>query len=82
MLPSLHNIFYHVSMHVGETIVTPLEAVGETFMVDAEAVQDRGVKVVNMHRILCNVVAVVVGSPIGEAGVDAAPAIHSEKQRG
>ena len=41
-------------------------------VVDAQAVQDRGVQVVDVDGVLDDVVAVVVGLAVGDAGLDAA----------
>ena len=35
-------------MHVGEAVVATLEFVGETFVVDAEEVQHRGLEIVDV----------------------------------
>src|SRR5205823_3686168 len=60
---------YHVAMHVGEAEVAALEAVGQPRVLDAEAVQDGRVEVVDRHRVFGNVVAVVVGRPVADAGL-------------
>ncbi len=46
---------------VGQAEVAPLEAVGEPRVVDAEQVEDRGVEVVDVDRVLDDVPAEVVG---------------------
>ena len=38
-----------------------LELVGQPCVVDAQAVQDRGVQIVDVHRVARDVVAVIVG---------------------
>ena len=48
-------------MDVGEPEVAPLVAEGELGVVDAEQVQDRGLEVVDVDRVLGDVVAEVVG---------------------
>ena len=45
----------------GQPLVEALELEGEPFVVDAQAVQDRGVQVVDVDRVLDDVVAEVVG---------------------
>src|SRR5215467_14559433 len=47
-------------------------AVGQLLVVEAEQVQDRRVPVVDMHRLLDRLIAVVVGLAVGEAALDAA----------
>ncbi len=49
------------AVHVGQAEVAALEAVGQPLVVDAQAVQDRGVQVVDVDRLLGDVVAEVVG---------------------
>ena len=46
---------------VGEAEVPALELVGQPRVIDAQAVQDRGVQIVDVDRILRDVVAEVVG---------------------
>lgn len=69
-------------MHVGEPVVTPLEAEGQPLVVDAQLVERRGLKIVNMDRILDDVVAELVGTPVTHAPRMPAPAIQTEKHRG
>ncbi len=40
-------------MHVGEAEIATGVAVGEPFVVEAEEVENRGVQVVDMHRVFC-----------------------------
>ena len=40
-----------VAVHVGQAEIPPLEAVGQPLVVDAQAVQDRGVEIVDVHRV-------------------------------
>jgi len=60
------------AIHVGEPIIAALETVGQFRMVDAQAVQDRGVQVVNRDRVLDDVEAVVIGFAVHGARLDAA----------
>ena len=68
-------------MHVGEAEIAALETISQPFVIQAEAVQDRRVEVVDVNRILDDVVAVIVGRTVGDPRLDPAPAIQSEKQR-
>ena len=63
---------HHVAMHVRETEVPPLGAVGQLRVIDAEDVHDRRVQIVDVHRIADDVVAEVVGLTVRVAGLDAA----------
>src|SRR2546421_12894615 len=62
----------HFAVNIGETEVATLEPVGQLFMIDAEAMEDRGVKVMNVHGIHRHVVAKLVGFAVTEAGLHAA----------
>ena len=68
----LHDQRQSDGRHVGQAEVAALEAVGEPRVVDAQAVQDRGVEVVDVDGVSDDVVAVVVGLAVGDAGLDAA----------
>ena len=49
-----------------------LELVRQLLVVDAQAVQNRGLQIVDVHRIRDDVVAEVVGLAVRDAGLDAA----------
>ena len=53
----------HLPVHVRQAEVTPGVTVSELFMVDAQQVQNGGMQVVKMHRIVPGVVAVVIAPP-------------------
>ena len=59
-------------MHVGEAEVAARMPVGEALVVEAQQMEQRGVQVVHVHRVLLRVVAVVVGAAVGEAWLHAA----------
>ena len=56
----------------GKALVEALELEGKPSMVDAEAVEDGGVEIVDMDRILGDVVAEVVGFAVGDSALDTA----------
>src|SRR4051794_8913291 len=59
-------------MHVGQPIIAALRAERQAFVIDPQAVQDRGVEVVDVNRIAHDVVAVIVGFAVNVTGLDAA----------
>ncbi len=59
-------------MDVGESVVAALEAVGELRVLEAEQVQDRGLKIVDMDRVFGCVETEFVGRTVDESGLDAA----------
>src|SRR5690242_3964210 len=52
---------HHFTAHVGEAEVAALETERQLFVVDAEAMQERRVEIVNVDGVFHNVVAKVVG---------------------
>src|SRR5437868_5006736 len=61
-----------VLLHAGQAHVQALELVREPAVVDAEAVEDGGIHVVDMNRVFDDVVAEVVGLAVDDAPLDAA----------
>ena len=53
--------------------------VPETFVIDAQEVQDRGVEVVHMHAAAGDVVAKLVGGTVAETAFHTAPR-HPERE--
>src|SRR6185503_8499010 len=66
------DVFHRVAMDVGEADVSALEFEGQAFVVDAQAVEQRGVEVMDVDGVFGDVVAVVIGLTVGDAGFDAA----------
>ena len=54
-------------MDVGKAVVSSLITVGEFFMVDAEEVEDGGIEIVDVDRVLGDVVAPIVGLTVCDA---------------
>src|SRR6266481_9735599 len=59
-------------MDVREAEVAALEAVGELLVINAHAVQDGRVQIVDVDRIFDDIVTVVVGLAEAETGLDSA----------
>ena len=59
-------------MHVSEAEVAAIVAVGETFVVDAEQMQNRGVKVVHVDFVSHGHVTEFIRGPESEPGLGAA----------
>ena len=66
------DLLDHRAMHVGQAVVPALEPESQPGVVDAQAMQDRGVQVVDVDRIPDDVVAEIVGRAVGDPGPDAA----------
>ena len=71
-VPLSQNFFHDLSVDVGETEVSSLEAVGELFVVEAEEVEEGGVEVVDVDFAVdhseAEFVALAVDVPLLEAG--------------
>lgn len=61
-----------MAVDVGEAETASLVAVGETFVVDAEEMEDGGLEVVYVDRVLGDVVAVFVSAAVLAAALDSA----------
>ena len=78
MKPLGKNVFEHLAVDVCQAVVAALEFVGEPFVVDPEAVHDSCVQIVDVHRVLDDVVAEVVGFAVVIPGLMPPPAIQIE----
>src|SRR5262245_35342626 len=58
--------------NAGQPYVESAEAIAEPLVVDPEQVQNRGVQIVQVHRIFGDVVAEVVGAAVFDAAANAA----------
>ena len=71
--PSGQNSFHHARLlDAGQPLVEPLVLVGEPLVVEAQQVQDGGVEVADVHRVLDDVVAEIVGLAVDRPALDAA----------
>ena len=66
------NSFDGFAVNVRQAEVAALKPIRELLMVDAEAVENRRVQVVDVHRVLDDVVAVVIGLAVADARFDSA----------
>ena len=51
---SRQDALYHFAVHVGESIVSALEAVGESLLIEAEEPENRGLEIMDVDLILCH----------------------------
>ncbi len=61
-----------VAVHVGETEVASLMAIGQAFVVDSEEVETGGVKVVDVNFVFDDAKSKLIGGAVGETAFDAA----------
>src|SRR5207249_8529669 len=72
----------HLAGNVSKPEVTALELLGQPLVVDAEAIEDGSLQVVDVHGVLDDVVAVIVGLAMADAGLhSAARHPHAEAAR-
>src|ERR1700679_677711 len=70
------------SADVGQAEITALMPVGELRVIEAQAIENRGLKVVDVNFVLCDVEADVVGLSYGLASFDSsARKPHAESER-
>src|SRR5262245_223790 len=72
MLYSAENRTNHPAMHAGKPAVPATVAECQTFMIETQQVQNGRVQIVNVHGVLDNAVAELVGAAVGRAAPDAA----------
>src|SRR4051794_38793394 len=60
----------YLAVNVRQTVIAPLEAVGQLLVVQAEQVQNSRLQIVNVDGILNDVIAEVVGGAHGDAPLD------------
>src|SRR5437773_3105390 len=68
---SHQNLVDNVAAHVGEADVAALVFKSEPGVVDSEAMQNRRLQVVDVDRILRDVVGVIVGVAMDDSRLDA-----------
>src|SRR5688572_11286496 len=67
------NVLDDFAVHVGQPHVTAAEPERLTGMIDAQKTQHRGVQVMHFASPFDGAVAELVGLPVGETALDAAP---------
>lgn len=67
-----NEIVHDMSMHIGQTEITSIIAIGEPFVIESQLVKEGGVQVVHMHLVLHGVVSEFIGGAVTESGFEAA----------
>ena len=70
---ALAEYFRHDSrlFNTGQLLIESLEFERESRMVDPHAMQNRGIQIIDVHRITNNVVAKIIGLAVNVASLDA-----------
>jgi len=72
------DLLHHPPVHVGEADVAALRPERQALVIDAERVEDRGVQIVNVHRIAGTVVEQISSvSPYASLPLRPPPASHA-----
>ena len=58
-------------MHIGQAVITSAVTVCEPGVIEAEQLENGGVKIVNMNAVFCNCCANLVGAAIREPALRA-----------
>ena len=66
-------------MHIRQAELAALEAIGEAFVIDAEAMENRGLEVVDVHGILQGIEAEIIRATESHTGLDTA-AGHPDRE--
>src|SRR5262245_52632958 len=59
--------FYQLAVDIGEAVMAALEAVGEAFVIDPQAIKDGGLQIVNVNRVLGDVEGKIISAAVGDA---------------
>src|SRR5262245_1240887 len=70
--PSRNDLLDDFAVNVGQAIIAALEAVGQLFVIETEAVQNGRLQIVNVNRPVGNAETEIVGRPVGQARLDTA----------
>ena len=57
---------HDLSVNIREPKVSALETIRQSPVVDSQAMENRGIEVVNVHRVLDYVVTEVIGTSVGD----------------
>ena len=79
-VPAISNELVHdIAGDIGQAEVAAVVAEGEPFVIQAQQVKDRGVKIVMRDAVLDGVHAELVGGAVRDPRLTPPPAIHMEK---
>src|SRR2546423_11762136 len=62
----------HLAVHVGEPEVAALVLERQLRVIDSEALEDGGLQVVDVNGVFGDVIAIIIGLALADAGFDAA----------
>jgi len=79
---SREDILNDLPVNIGQSIISPLKTIGELLVVNAKAMEQRCMKIMNVDWILNNVVAEVVGLAMRIPTFDSAACHPNRKTSG
>ena len=59
--PLREDLFNNAAMHIGQAVVSALEAERQAGVIEAQAIEQRGIEIMDVNRIASDVEAVIVG---------------------
>ena len=74
---SHQDVLDYFPVNIRQPVIAALEPVNQSFMVNAQAVQNGGVKIMHMDRIFRDVVAIIIGLTVAESRFDS-PSGHPD----
>ena len=80
--PLSKHVFDHFAEDVSEAEVTPLMAIGEAFVVDAEVREDGSLQVVDVNGFVCHIVTEFIGLPMDHSRLSSAARRRGPGARG
>ena len=76
------DLLDEAAVNVGQTVIAALKAIRKSLVINAQAMHDRGVKIVDVDRILGDVVTELVGFAVRDPPLMPPPTIQTVKHRG
>ena len=61
---------YHFTVHVGQSIASPLVLESQSLVIDAQKMKNRGIQVMNVDRVLRDVISIVISFTVSDSGLD------------
>src|ERR1043165_8569874 len=61
---------YNLAMDVGQTVMPALETIGQSLVINPEAIKNRRLQIMHMNRVLDNVEGEIIGLAVGDPRLD------------
>lgn len=64
---SRQDVVNELAVHIGQSIITTLETIGQLFVVEPKQVQNGRVQVMHVHRVLRDIEPQLIGLSVSQA---------------